>query len=105
MLHVSHVSSISNSEVSLSHREKPTNSLSTEDEDPAPVMGSSATVTACMSQVKKGQSWFVVALQKKIQLIISDGLSSSFVASLLNCFDSPLELLLFLDPPLELLFF
>ena len=38
------------------------NSLSTEDEDPAPAMGSLATVTACMSQVKKVQTWFVVDL-------------------------------------------
>ncbi|KAF3520348.1 hypothetical protein DY000_02062818 [Brassica cretica] len=48
MLPVFHVSSISKSGVSLSHREKFVNSLSTEDEDPAPTMGSSATVTACM---------------------------------------------------------
>ncbi|CAG7864047.1 unnamed protein product [Brassica rapa] len=39
MLPDSHVSSISNSGVSLSHREKPLNSLSAEDEDSAPAMG------------------------------------------------------------------
>ena len=53
MLPVSHESSISNSRTSVSHWEKYANSLSIEDEDPAPTMGFSATVTACMSQVKK----------------------------------------------------
>ncbi|KAL0666530.1 hypothetical protein Bca4012_029234 [Brassica carinata] len=50
MLPVSHESSISNSRTSVSHRKKYANSLSIEDEDPAPTMGFSATVTACMSQ-------------------------------------------------------
>ena len=58
----SHVSSISKSGASLSHRKKSPNSHSTKDEDPAPTMCSSSTVTACMSQVKKVQTWFVVDL-------------------------------------------
>lgn len=53
MLPVSHESFISNSGTSVSHREKYANSLFIEDEDPAPTMSFSATVTACMSQVKK----------------------------------------------------
>ena len=56
------MSYIAKSGASLSHRKKSLNSLSTEDEDPAPVMGSSSTVTAYMSQVKKVQTWFVVDL-------------------------------------------
>uniref|UniRef100_A0A0D3BR98 Uncharacterized protein n=1 Tax=Brassica oleracea var. oleracea TaxID=109376 RepID=A0A0D3BR98_BRAOL len=39
MLPVSHESSISNSRTSVSHWEKYANSLSIEDEDPAPTMG------------------------------------------------------------------
>ena len=38
------------------------NPLSTEDEDPTSAMGSLATATACMSQVKKVQTWFGVDL-------------------------------------------
>ncbi|KAF2589098.1 hypothetical protein F2Q70_00040385 [Brassica cretica] len=45
------------SRASLGHREKYSNSISTEDEDPAPAVGSSATVTA---HAKKDQTWYVV---------------------------------------------
>ncbi|KAF3600812.1 hypothetical protein F2Q69_00033461 [Brassica cretica] len=77
----SHVSYISKSGASLSHWKKSPNSLSTEDEDLAPVMGSSSTVTACMSQVD--------------YLLLLDLLS----------FDPPPELLVFLAPTPKLLLF
>ncbi|KAF3533079.1 hypothetical protein DY000_02037388 [Brassica cretica] len=77
----SHVSYISKSGASLSHWKKSLNSLSTKDEDPAPVMGSSSTVTACMSQVD--------------YLLLLDLLS----------FDPPPELLVFLAPTPKLLLF
>ncbi|KAF2567321.1 hypothetical protein F2Q68_00026900 [Brassica cretica] len=57
------------------------NSLSTEDEDPAPATSSLATVTACISQV--------------CCLLLLD----------LLIFDPPPELLVFLAPEPELLFF